>query len=37
MRDPVYRLVAKIRYRLFGSAKQACPLMPPELRERFQF
>lgn len=33
--DLGYRLVASIRYRLFGRQAESCPLLPPELRERF--
>jgi predicted DCC family thiol-disulfide oxidoreductase YuxK len=35
LRDAVYDLIARVRYRLFGRAKEACPLLPPELRSRF--
>jgi len=34
LRDPLYRYVAKNRYRWFGK-KQHCMLMKPEYRERF--
>lgn len=34
LRDSAYRLVASLRYKLFGKYEQ-CPLTPPELRERF--
>jgi predicted DCC family thiol-disulfide oxidoreductase YuxK len=30
-----YNLIARIRYRLFARPKQACPILPKELRERF--
>jgi len=33
--DLAYRLVAAIRHRLFGRPTEACPLIPAELRERF--
>ena len=33
--DVGYRLVAAIRLRVFGQTAGACPLLPPELRERF--
>jgi pilus assembly protein CpaC len=33
--DVGYRLVAAIRFRIFGRTSAACPLLPPELRERF--
>ncbi len=35
LRDAAYDLVARVRYRIFGKTKDACPLMPPELRSRF--
>lgn len=35
LRDLGYDFVARIRYRIFGRAKDACPLMPPDLRSRF--
>ncbi|KZN24867.1 thiol-disulfide oxidoreductase DCC [Haladaptatus sp. R4] len=34
VRDPVYDLIAKYRYRIFGR-KDECPIPPPEIRERF--
>jgi len=34
LRDPVYRLVARLRYRLFGKSDQ-CTIPAPEIRERF--
>ncbi|MEC9008270.1 MAG: DCC1-like thiol-disulfide oxidoreductase family protein [Planctomycetota bacterium] len=33
--DLGYRFLASIRYRLFGRRSESCPLLPPELRERF--
>ena len=33
--DAAYRLVAAIRYRLFGRPAESCPLLPPEFLERF--
>ena len=33
--DLAYRLVATIRHRLFGRPAEACPLIPDELRGRF--
>ncbi len=33
--DSGYRFVASIRHRLFARPSQACPLLPPELRNRF--
>lgn len=35
VRDVAYDFVARIRYRIFGRAKDACPLLPPDLRARF--
>ena len=35
LRDVAYDFVARVRYRIFGKTKEACPLMPPELRSRF--
>ncbi len=34
LRDPLYRWVARNRYRLFGK-RQTCWLPPPEYRDRF--
>lgn len=36
VRDFCYDQVAKVRYRLFGQTEELCPIMPPEMRERFQ-
>jgi len=33
--DAVYRGVARIRFAVFGRTADACPLVPPHLRERF--
>jgi predicted DCC family thiol-disulfide oxidoreductase YuxK len=33
--DPLYDAVARIRHRLFATPEQACPLLPPHLRARF--
>jgi len=33
--DLVYDFVARIRYRVFGRRDDLCPLVPPELRARF--
>jgi len=35
VRDAMYDFVARVRYRIFGRKKDACPLMPPDLRSRF--
>jgi predicted DCC family thiol-disulfide oxidoreductase YuxK len=36
LRDAIYDFIARIRYRIFGKTKEACPLLPPDLRTRFQ-
>jgi predicted DCC family thiol-disulfide oxidoreductase YuxK len=35
VRDAVYDLVARVRFRIFGRRDEVCPVMPPELRARF--
>lgn len=35
VRDAVYNFVARIRYRVFGKRVDVCPVMPPDLRARF--
>jgi predicted DCC family thiol-disulfide oxidoreductase YuxK len=35
LRDFGYRFIAKIRFRLYGQPKTACPMMPNYLRVRF--
>lgn len=35
VRDVFYDSVARVRYRIFGRTKDWCPVMPPELRARF--
>jgi predicted DCC family thiol-disulfide oxidoreductase YuxK len=35
LRDVVYDLVARIRYRVFGRRDDLCPVVPPDLRARF--
>ena len=35
LRDAGYDFVARVRYRIFGRTKEACPLLPPDLRSRF--
>jgi predicted DCC family thiol-disulfide oxidoreductase YuxK len=35
LRDAVYNVVARIRYRVFGKRDELCPLVPPDLRARF--
>ncbi|MCG8509472.1 MAG: DCC1-like thiol-disulfide oxidoreductase family protein [Rhodospirillales bacterium] len=36
LRDAVYAGIAKIRHHLYARPNEACPMMPPELRERFR-
>ena len=36
MRDAGYDAVARVRRRLFAAPKDACPILPPHLRARFQ-
>lgn len=35
VRDRVYEGIAAVRYRVFGRTVEACPIMPPDLRSRF--
>lgn len=35
IRNAMYDGVARVRYRIFGRTKEACPLIPPDLRSRF--
>jgi predicted DCC family thiol-disulfide oxidoreductase YuxK len=35
VRDLAYDFVARVRYRVFGKKDDLCPIMPPELRGRF--
>jgi predicted DCC family thiol-disulfide oxidoreductase YuxK len=35
LRDVVYNFVARIRYRVFGKRDDLCPIVPPDLRARF--
>jgi predicted DCC family thiol-disulfide oxidoreductase YuxK len=35
LRDFVYDFVARIRYRVFGKREDLCPIVPAELRARF--
>lgn len=35
LRDAVYNIVARIRYRIFGRQDDLCPIVPPDLRARF--
>lgn len=35
VRDVAYNFIARIRYRVFGTRTDVCPVVPPELRSRF--
>ncbi|MGH9714441.1 MAG: thiol-disulfide oxidoreductase DCC family protein [Candidatus Acidiferrales bacterium] len=35
VRDAVYDFIARVRYRVFGKRQDLCPIVPPELRARF--
>jgi len=35
LRDAVYNTVARIRYRVFGTRDDLCPIVPADLRARF--
>ena len=35
LRDIVYDFVARVRYRVFGRQDDLCPVVPPNLRARF--
>ncbi len=35
LRDGVYNFIARVRYRIFGRRAEVCPVMPAELRARF--
>ena len=35
LRDLVYDFIARIRYRVFGKREDLCPIVPAELRARF--
>jgi predicted DCC family thiol-disulfide oxidoreductase YuxK len=35
LRDIGYNAIARSRYRLFARPKEACPMLPPDLRSRF--
>ena len=35
LRDVVYDFVARVRYRVFGRQDDLCPVLPPDLRARF--
>jgi len=35
LRDAAYDFVARVRYRIFGRRDELCPIVPAELRKRF--
>jgi predicted DCC family thiol-disulfide oxidoreductase YuxK len=35
LRDTAYDFIARIRYRIFGKRDELCPIVPPDLRARF--
>ena len=35
LRDAAYNFVARVRYRVFGTRTDVCPVIPAELRSRF--
>jgi predicted DCC family thiol-disulfide oxidoreductase YuxK len=35
LRDAAYDFVARVRYRIFGRRDEVCPIVPAELRKRF--
>ncbi|MGH9560429.1 MAG: thiol-disulfide oxidoreductase DCC family protein [Terracidiphilus sp.] len=35
VRDMVYNFVARVRYKVFGKRSDVCPLVPAQLRSRF--
>jgi len=35
LRDAIYNTVARIRYRVFGTRDDLCPIVPADLRARF--
>jgi predicted DCC family thiol-disulfide oxidoreductase YuxK len=35
VRDAAYDLIARFRYRIFGTRDEMCPIVPAELRTRF--
>jgi predicted DCC family thiol-disulfide oxidoreductase YuxK len=34
-RDATYDFIARIRYRIFGKRDELCPIVPPDVRARF--
>lgn len=37
VRDGLYDAIALIRHRLFARPKEACPILPPDMRQKFDF
>jgi predicted DCC family thiol-disulfide oxidoreductase YuxK len=35
LRDSIYDFIARVRYRVFGKREDLCPIVPPDLRKRF--
>ena len=35
LRDAAYDFIARVRYRIFGKRDELCPIVPPDLRARF--
>jgi len=35
LRDLAYDFIARVRYRVFGKRDDLCPIVPPDLRARF--
>lgn len=35
LRNATYNFIARIRYRIFGKRDELCPIVPPDLRARF--
>jgi predicted DCC family thiol-disulfide oxidoreductase YuxK len=35
IRDAAYDLIARTRYAIFGRRDETCPIVPPDLRARF--
>jgi len=36
LRDLAYDFVARVRYRIFGRRDDLCPILPPDMRKRFE-
>jgi len=36
LRDAVYDFIARVRYHVFGRRDELCPIVPPDLRARFE-